>query len=220
VLTVDQREEIRRAYFVEGKSIRRIARERRHDRRTMRKALRDAGPPRHLLKAPRPRPILGLFLAAIDHWLKEDQQRPPKQRHTARRIYERLVSEFGFQGGESTVRQYVRERRPRKREVTIPLEHDPGEAQADWGEARVYLDGRPTRVQLFCLGMCCFHWPFVMAFLRQSQESLFAGHVAAFEEMGAVPRTITYDNLSLAVKRVLTGSRREEQREFVAFRSH
>ena len=220
MLTVDQREQIRRAYFIEGKSIRQIARERHHDRRTIRKALRDAGPPRYTLKAPRPRPILGLFLAAIDRWLEEDQQRPPKQRHTARRIYERLVSEFGFQGGESTVRQYVRGRRPRKREVTIPLEHDPGEAQADWGEAQVYLDGRLTRVQVFCLGMCYSHWPFVMAFLRQSQESFSAGHVAAFEEMGAVPRTITYDNLSLAVKRVLTGSRREEQREFVAFRSH
>jgi hypothetical protein len=95
---VDQREQIRRAYFIEGKSIRQIARERHHDRRTIRKALRDAGPPRYTLKAPRSRPVLGPYLAVIGRWLEEDQQRPPKQRHTARRIYERLVTEFGFRG--------------------------------------------------------------------------------------------------------------------------
>ena len=176
-------------------------------------------PPRYTLQAPRRRPILGPFIPVIGRWLEEDQQRPTKQRHTARRVYARLVSEFGFRGGESTVRQYVREQRPR-REVMIPLEHDPGEAQADWGEAQVYLDGRQTKVQLFCLRLCYSKRPFVMAFLRQSQEAFFAGHVAAFEELGGVPRMITYDNLSLAVKKVLTGSRREEQREFIAFRSH
>ncbi len=102
----------------------------------------------------------------------------------------------------------------------IPLDHDPGEAQVDWGEAHIYLDGRLTKVQMFCLRLCYSQRPFVMAFLRQSQEAFFGGHVAAFEELGGVPRMITYDNLTLAVKRVLTGSRREEQREFVAFRSH
>ena len=84
-------------------------------------------------------------MAIIDRWLREDEGRPPKQRHTAHRIYARLISEFGFHGGESTVRQYVREIRPR-REVMIPLEHDPGEAQMDWGEAQVYLDGHLTKV--------------------------------------------------------------------------
>lgn len=219
MLTVDQREQIRRAYFIEGKSIRQIAREGRHDRKTVRKALRDAGPPRYSLRRSRPRPVLGLFLAVVDRWLEEDQQRPPKQRHTARRIYERLVAEFDFQGGESTVRQYVREKRPRL-EVMIPLEHDPSEAQVDWGEAHVYLDGRPIKVQLFCFRLCYSQWPFAMAFLGQSQEAFFAGHVGAFEELGGVPRRITYDNLTLAVKRVLTGSSREEQLGFVAFRSH
>ena len=97
--------------------------------------------------------------------------------------------------------------------MTIPLDHDPGEAQVDWGEALVYLDGHLTRVYLFHLRLCYSQRPFVMAFLRQSQEAFFAGHVAAFEELGGVPRVITYDNLSLAVKRVLSGSRREEQQE-------
>src|SRR3972149_4301997 len=125
VLTVEQREQIRRAYFIDGKSIRQIARERHHDRRTIRNALKDAGPPRYILQAPRPRPILDPVLAIIDRWLEEDEKRPPKQRHTARRIYERLASEFGFRGGESTVRQYVRERRARRRGTTIRREHGP-----------------------------------------------------------------------------------------------
>ena len=95
VLRVDQREQIRRAYFIEGKSVRQIARERHHDRGTIRTALRDASRPHYTLVAPRPRPVLGPFLAVIDHWLADDQARPPKQRHTAHRIYERLVAEFG-----------------------------------------------------------------------------------------------------------------------------
>jgi transposase len=142
VLTVDQREQVRRAYFIEVKCIRGIAREGLHDRRTVRKFLSDAGPPRYTLKVPRRRPVLEPFLPVIHQWLEEDKDRPTKQRHTAHRIYDRLVSEFGFTGGESTVRQYVREVRPR-REVMIPLDHDPGEAQVDWGEAQVYL-GRPS----------------------------------------------------------------------------
>ena len=76
---MDQREQVRRAYFIEGKSIRRIAREGLHDRRTVRKFLRDAGPPRYTLKVPRRRPVLEPFLSVIHQWLKEDEDRPSKQ---------------------------------------------------------------------------------------------------------------------------------------------
>jgi transposase len=217
---VDQREQIRRAYFIEGKSIRHIAGQGHHDRRTVRKALHDAGPPRYTLREPRSRPILGPFLAVIDRWLEEDEQRPPKQRHTARRIYDRLVAEHEFRGGESTVRQYVREHRPNRPEVVIPLEHDPGEAQVDWGVAQVIMAGHQTSVRLFCFRLCYSQKSFVMAFPTERREAFFAGHVAAFNFIEGVPRRITYDNLSTAVQRVLKGGRREEQGEFIAFRSH
>jgi transposase len=220
VLKVDQREQIRRAYFIEGKSFRQIARDGHHSRRTIRKALHDAGPPRYTLKTPRRRPVLEPFLAIVDRWLQEDLARPAKQRHTAHRIYDRLVAEHDFQGGESTVRQYVRQQRPGKRDVFIPLEHDPAEAQADWGTAKVYIDGRLVEANLFCLRLCYSTRFFVGAYPRQTKEAFYAGHVAAFEALGGVPRTITYDNLSTAVKKVLGGNRREEQQEFVAFRSH
>jgi transposase len=217
---VDQREQIRRAYFVGNKSVRQIAREMHHSRRTIRTAIHDAGPPRYTLSTPRSRPVLDPFLALIDRWLEDDKTRPPKQRHTAHRIYERLVAEYGFQGGESTIRQHVREQRPRQREVFIPLDHDPGEAQADWGEAKVYMNGRLVDVNLFCLRLCHSQRFFIAAFPTQGREAFFAGHVDSFDELGGVPRLITYDNLSSAVKKVLGGTRREEQQEFVAFRSH
>ncbi|MDP2856553.1 MAG: IS21 family transposase, partial [Bacillota bacterium] len=109
MIDVDEKELIRRAHFLQGLSMRRIARERRHSRHTVRRALEDPGPPVYRRRQPKPRPVLGPYTAVIDQWLVEDQQRPPKQRHTARRIYHRLVAEYGFAGGESTVRQYVRE---------------------------------------------------------------------------------------------------------------
>ncbi len=74
----------------------------------------------------------------------------------------------------------------------------PGEAQVDWGEAQVYLDGRRTKVHLFCLSLCYSQRFFVMAFLKENQEGFFAGHVAAFQELGGVPKVIVYDNLSTA----------------------
>jgi transposase len=220
VIDVDEKELIRRAHFLQGLSMRRIARERRHSRHTVRRALEDPGPPVYRRRQPKPRPVLGPYAAVIDQWLVEDQQRPPKQRHTARRIYNRLVAEYGFRGGESTVRQYVRERRPNRPEVVIPLEHDPSEAQVDWGVAQVIMAGRQTSVRLFCFRLCYSQKPFVMAFPTERREAFFAGHVTAFSFIGGVPRRITYDNLPTAVQRILKGGRREEQREFIAFRSH
>lgn len=222
MIDVDEKELIRRAYFLQGQSMRRIARERRHSRHTVRRALEDPGPPVYRLKAPKPRPVLGPYTALIDRWLREDLERPPKQRHTARRVYDRLVAEHGFRGGASTVRQYVREHRPRPAaDVPLVLDYDPGaDAQVDWGEAQVLMQGRPTTVQLFCFRLCFSQRDFVMAFPRQRQEAFFAGHVSAFEELGGVPRRLTYDNLKVAVQRVLSGRRRQEQREFIAFRSH
>ena len=134
MLNVDQKEQIRRAFYIEGKSIRQIARERHHDRRTVRAAIRDAGPSHYKLTEPRPRPVLGPYVAIIDEWLAGDQFSPPKQRHTGRRIYHRLVEEKGYTGGESTVRDYVRQHRARPRPVFIPLSYEPGvDSQADFG---------------------------------------------------------------------------------------
>ena len=100
-------------------------------------AIQDAGPPRYTLREHRLKPVLGPYTLLIDRWLKEDLAQPSKQRHTARRIYHRLVVGHGFTGGESTVREYVPERRPRLLDRFISLAHEPGQdTQADFGEAQ------------------------------------------------------------------------------------
>jgi len=221
VLNVDQKEQIRRAFFIEGKSIRQIARERHHDRRTVRAAIRDAGPSRYKLTHPRPRPVLGPYVAIIDGWLAGDEFSPPKQRHTARRIFHRLVKDHGYRGGESTVRDYVRQHRARPHLVFIPLSYEPGEdAQADFGEAMVIMKERPITVQIFVGRLCFSKIPFVTASPNQQQEALFEGHDKAFDFFGGVPRTVWYDRMSQAVKKALPGHRPEEQEAFIAFRSH
>jgi transposase len=158
----------------------------------------------------------------IDQWLAEDEHRPRKQRHTARRIYDRLRTEYGFEGGESTVRRYVGQRRKRRlSQVFIPLAYEQGQiAQVDFGEAQVVIAGERVTAQLFCLRMGYSKQPFVTALPNQAQEAFFEGHVRAFDFLGGVPRVLVYDNLKVAVKRILEGRNREEQMAFIAFRSH
>ncbi|MBS3900096.1 MAG: IS21 family transposase [Dethiobacter sp.] len=138
----------------------------------------------------------------IHQCFAEDQaENIPKQRHTARQIYKRLVNEKKFTGAESTVRRIVREIKQPAKEAFVPLEFDPGEAaQIDWGEATVYLKGKKIKVQLFCFRLCYSADIFVKAFLRQNQESFLEGHVAAFNHYGRVPRKVIFDNARVAVK--------------------
>jgi len=223
MVKVDEKERIRRAYFLQRKSIRQIARELHHGRRTVRKAIYDPAPPRYTRAVPAAKPVLGPFTAIIDRWLADDLSSPKKQRHTARRIYHRLVEEHGFEGGESTVRRYVRQHRPKKREVYLPLEYDPGsDAQCDFGSAYVVMGDKLQQIQLFCLRLCYSTKPLVMAFPHQKQEAFFEGHEAAFDFLGGVPGNIWYDQMSPAVKHLVKGKGKgvQEQEAFVAFRSH
>lgn len=224
MLEVVQAEYIRWLYFRQGKSIRAIAKELRHSRKTVRKVLEldDVREHRYDLKRAKPCLVTDPVKEIILQWLEEDKQRPVKQRHTARRIYERLVEEHGFQGAESTIRRLVRHlRQDEPREVYIPLAFGLGlAAQFDWGEAQVILNGQPRRVYLFCMRLCASRVGFVMAFLHQHQEAFFEGHREAFEFFGGVPQRVIYDNLKTAVQKVLKGTSRREQVAFLALRSH
>ena len=226
MLTVEQSEAIRRAYFVDDKSVRAIARELHHGRRAIREVLAGDQPqPRRYRRGkPKPRPVLEPVMALIDAWLTADQTAPRKQRHTAKRIYDRLVAEHGFAGSERIVRQYVHEwkRAPRSwRGCFLPLAYAPGaEAQCDWGEAVVEIAGVAQTAALFCLRLCYSLKPFVCAFPTARQECFLAGHLAAFDALGGVPHRITYDNLSSAVTKILQGRTRQEHEQFVAFRGH
>ena len=221
MIQVDEKETIRRFYFIQRHSIREIAKELHHSRRTVKKAITDASVPEYHLTVPRTSPVMDPFKAIIERWLEEDKSQPKKQRHTAHRIYTRLVGEHNFSGGERTVRQYVSRLKPNFQEMFIPLEFDPGtDAQCDWGEAFVYMGDKLVPVQVLCMKLSYSGKPFVMAFPTQRQEAFFEGQHQAFNWYQGIPARVGYDNLTLAVQKVLRGRNREEQQAFIAFRSH
>ena len=123
---------IRRAVLVEGKSERTVAREFGVARETVRKMLRYAVPPGYRRQRPARRPKLDAWVGAIDQILEDDKANGKKQRHTAKRIYERLRDEHAYTGGYTIVKDYVRLRKLSQREMFVPLEHPPGDAQADF----------------------------------------------------------------------------------------
>lgn len=222
MITVHQREAIRRAYFIDNKSMRQIARELGHSRKTVLKAIASAEPTPYTLKTPRTAPRLGPYKDRIEALLKDNRRLPRKQRYTAKKIFEVIKTE-GYQGSESTVRGYVAKLRQqtKRRDVFLPLEFDPGiDAQVDWGQAEVQINGLNRTVELFVMRLCYSRRLFVMAFPSQKQEAFFEGHVRAFAHFGGVPHRISYDNLKTAVLRILRGRNRHEQQAFVLFRSH
>jgi transposase len=218
-------EQIRRDREREGLSIRGLARRHGVHRRAVRQALAAPLPSPRKRPEGRPAPKLGPYRPLIDQWLLADREAPRKQRHTAKRIWERLVDERGAEVAETTVREYVRRRRRELGgpvdEVFVPQVHEPGvEAEVDWGEAVVEIAGQRRTVYLFLMRACHSGAAFVIAFERESQQAFLEAHVEAFRFFGGVFATIRYDNLRSAVKQVLRGRRRVEQDRFVALRSH
>jgi len=218
---VDQKEIIRREYFLNRKSMREIAKELHHSRKTIRKAVYDPGIPAYKRSAPAPKRTIGPFIEIIQQWLQEDKQRPAKQRHTAKRIHERLQVEYGYQGSDRTVRREVG-----LLKGTVPDSHVPQTYQAaeggtfDFGEAYVKLSGQETKIRLGCLRLDYSSHYFVCALPTERQEALFECHLRGFAYLGGVPGRIRYDNLKTAVYKILTGKRRQEQASWTAFRSH
>lgn len=214
-------EQIRHLYAVEKLSQRAIAKKLGISRNTVKRYCNGANVPWESKPRQYECPVTNLIRPTVQKWLEEDKQAPKKQRHTATRIHERLVEEYGFNGSYSTVRDLVRELRSQRQRAHIPLEFDPGEAaQVDWGEATVYLSGKKVKVQLFCYRLCSSSAPYVAVFPSQRSESFLAGHVQAFEFFGGVPKRIIYDNLKTAVKEGWGRYVRAQQPAFLAIRSH
>ncbi|MFM8704276.1 MAG: IS21 family transposase [Planctomycetia bacterium] len=187
---------------------------------TLKKMLANAEPPGYRQAKQRPKPKLDAFLPVLRQMLEDDGKAPPKQRHTARRIFERLRDEHGYTGGETVVKDAVREWRISHREVFLPLSHPPGEAQVDFGEATVRIAGKETKVALFVMTLPSSGAMFVQAFRKECTETFMEGHRRAFEEHGGVPRRISYDNSAIAVIEVLKGRERKLTREFLRLQSH
>ena len=217
-------EQIRRDRRLEQLSIRELADLHGVHRRTVRQALDSAVPPPRKQYPRRRRPSLEPWIAVIDGWLLADRQAPRKQRHTARRVWQRLVAEHGASLAEVTVSRYVRDRRRELGlvdiEVAIPQTHLPGaEAEVDFGEFHTTLLGVQVKCWMFVLRLSHSGRAFHMAFGNQAQESFLEGHVRAFDHFGGVPGVIRYDNLKPAVVRVLRGRDRTESERFIALRS-
>jgi transposase len=211
---------IRRAVLVEGKSERAVASEFGVARETVRKMLRYAVPPGYRRKEPAKRPKLGPWLGVIDAILEDDQQHPKKQRHTAKRIFDRLRLEHAYTGGYTIVKDYVRAATLRQQEMFVPLRHAPGEAQADFGEALVIVGGVEQKAHYLAMDLPHSDDCFVRAFPAETTEAFLEGHVQAFAYFGGVPTTILYDNTKLAVARILGDGTRQKTRAFAELQSH
>ncbi len=221
---VEQFEQIRRDHAREGLSIRGLAKRHGVHRRAVRQALESAIPPPKRAPEVRPAPKLGAYQAVIDQILVADRVAPRKQRHTARRIWQRLVEEHDAGVSERQVCRYVHAKRRELGvvgEVFVPLFSEAGvEAEVDWGQAKVRLRGELVEVHLFELRACFSGAAFVMAFMDETQQAFLEGHVRALEWHAGVFDVLRYDNLKSAVIRVLKGRRRVESDRFVALRSH
>lgn len=218
-------EKIRRERRVEGVSIRELAERHQVRWRTVHQALASAVPPPRKPYSPRPCPAIEPWTAIIDGWLLGDRDAPRKQRHTARRIWQRLVAEHGATCSEVTVSRYVRRRRRELGlagvEVMIPQTHLPGaEAEVDFGEFHAVLDGVAVKCWMFVMRLPNSGRAFHTAFATQAQEAFLDGHVRAFAHFGGVPALLRYDNLKPAVVRVCKGRDRDESERFIALRSH
>ncbi len=212
--------EVRRSVYVEGVSERAAARRFGLARETVRKMLRYRLPPGYRRVQPVRRPKLDAFTGIIDQILREDQHRPKKQRHTAKRIGERLRAEYGFTGGDTIVKAYVREQRLGGQEMFVPLAHPPGNAQADFGEALVVIAGVECKAHYLVVDLPHSDDAFVKAFPAETTEAFCDGHNAAFRYFGGVPRRIVYDNTKLAVARILGDGTRQRTQVFSELQSH
>jgi len=224
VITMDQYEYIRTAHRVYGKSIRQIQKETGHSRVTIRKIL-ESEFPGYKRRSVQSYPVLGKHRDTIERWLRQDHEIPKKQRHTARRIYTRLVEEEGYAGSEVTVRRYVRQVKAKEGMDTsrayLILEPECGqEAEVDWGEAIAMVRGMRTPFHFFCMRPRFSGRPFVRAYPCERQQAFFDAHVHAFTFFGGVFPVLVYDNLRSAVEKVLTGRNRIEQDAFRKLRSY
>ena len=186
---------------------------------TLQKILRHEVPPGYRKRKLRKKPVLGPFLALIHEILEADKKAPPKQRHTAKRVLERL-REAGYQGGRTVVQEEVRRWKQRAAEVFMPLAHRPGEAQVDFGEATVVYRGQSRKVAMFVMSLPFSDALFCQIFPRECTETFQEGHRRAFEFFGGVPKRITYDNTKIAVVKVIQKRGGEFTREFLRLESH
>jgi len=220
MLTVDDYAKIRLARR-DNMSIREIARTFGHSRRKVREILANPQPKPYTRSKPKAAPVLGSLHAVIDRILTDDENAPPKQRHTAMQLFRRLCDEYAYQGGYAQVRRYVRAHRRDRRETFIPLAHDPGQRlECDFGHIHVdFPDGRRL-VPVMVAAWAYSNYAFAQAMPTARTEAILAGMVAAFEFFGYVPREVWWDNPKTVVSKIFKGRARRPNEYYAALASH
>lgn len=211
---------VRRDVLVEKMSRREACRKYNLNFRTIQKILEHPEPPKEPKEYARSRPKLGPFISVIHEILQADKKVHPKQRHTGKRIFDRLRDEHGYTGGITVVRDEIRRFKQQTAEVFMPLAHPPGEAQFDFGEAKAVYRGREIKVMFCVLSLPYSDAFFCQAFPRECTETFQEGHVRAFEFFGGVPNRISYDNSKIAVARIVGRRGEKPTSEFLRLQSH
>ena len=220
VMTVELYAEVRRMYL-EGATQRQIAKRLGIARNTVKKYILGEETPWIRKKRGRKETVLTPEVKEfIGKCLEADRQEGKKQRHTGRRIYQRLVEEAGYKGAESTIRAYLRKLKDTSGEAFVPLEFAPGEAaQIDWGEAAIWLKKEKITANLFCARLCYSQAPFVIAYRRQNEESFLDALVKMMEYFGGTPKRIIFDNARVAVRDGF-GARAKATEGYAALAAH
>jgi transposase len=225
MVTVETIGKVRRAYWVQKKKIKAIARELKLARNTVRSIVRSGETAPVYLRKEQPLPKLGLFVEQLDKLLEENAGKSKRERLTTKRVFEKLQQEAGYSGSYDAVRRYAQRWRRQHAAATatafVPLSFSPGEAyQFDWSHEIVILDGVTIEVKVAHMRLCHSRMPFVRAYLREAQEMVFDAHDKAFAFFkGACQRGI-YDNMKTAVDAIYVGKDRAFNRRFLQMCSH
>jgi transposase len=216
---MDQWIELRRKIRNQNVSLRQLQRETGIHRKTLRKIRDNGQPPGYQRIKPVNKSKIGPYVGRIKTILESDKEVHKKQYYTAKKIWEILQSE-GFEGGYTIVKDAIREIKKTSKEVFMPLSQRPGEAQVDFGQAVVKLNGTLKKVIFFVMSMVHSDAMFVMAFPRECTEAFMEAHVRAFDFFGFVPNRISYDNTRVAITKILTHHQRKYTAEFKRLISH
>lgn len=228
MLTMDKIHDIRFRFYTKGENVSHIANALQIDRRTVQKYIDKTD-----FNEPEPKPAseqrfctkLDPYKPTIDKWLEEDKQAPRKQRHTAKRVFNRLVEEVkGFDCSYRTVAAYYA---TKHKEIFnnisdgfIPLEHRPGEAQVDFGAADFYENGKRISGKYLEVSFPYSNKGYLQLFYGENMECLLEGLDAIFRHIGVVPEELWFDNTKTIVTKIIRGGRRETTEKFSRFREH
>lgn len=228
MLAMDQIHHIRALFYEQGYNISEIAEATGRDWKTVAKYIDkvDFNEPIPVpASSQRFCPKLDPYKPLIDSWLEEDKKHPRKQRHTAKKVFDRLARSVpGFDCSYRLVAEYVKfqkeEIKLKRNEGFLPLEHHPGEAQTDFGSAEFYERERLISGKYLAMSFPWSNTGYMQLFYGENCECLLEGMAAIFKHIGGVPHEIWFDNASTMVTKIIKGGGRDLTDRFARFKEH